>query len=67
MNKFSNKQLKDAKKYMSRVLESHRDPKTGEINYTSLTEDTACELNLYLDRHTYMIPEELFEIATSLE
>ena len=60
------KQLAEAKKVMRREKENYIDYTTNEVDYTSLTEAVANELDLYEERVNYTIPEELFELATIL-
>ena len=49
------------RQYMRQELEDHRDPKTDEINTTSLAEDAADKFDLYDESGDPQ--ERLFELA----
>lgn len=55
---------KKVKKVMKRLAEGHRDPRTGEMNFTGLAEEACQEMNAYIGDN---IPEEFFELATQFE
>jgi hypothetical protein len=55
------------KQWMEAHKEDHRDPKTGELNYTSLSEECAQALRMYGKPPDYDIPEEIFEIAIEVK
>jgi hypothetical protein len=59
----SKKQIKST---MSQLVDGCRDPKTGEVNYTLLAEQTAEELDLYVG-NDYEIPEEVFELSATFD
>lgn len=42
---------------------NHIDEHTGECDSISLAEETAKELDLYEDKETYRIPQEVFELS----
>ncbi|MES2034921.1 MAG: hypothetical protein V4466_12160 [Pseudomonadota bacterium] len=48
--------------FMIRNAESHRDRLTGDINCTTLAEQTADKFSLY-EGSDYTIPEDLFDEA----
>jgi hypothetical protein len=51
------------KKFMKANRKNHVDPLTGECDCTALAEETAIEFDLYEDKVTWKIPDELFDIA----
>lgn len=66
--------LRRARSWMLSHKEEHRDPKTGELDYTGLTEECCDVLDFYIrevDPFDYVddfhICEELFEIASKIE
>lgn len=50
---------------MSSIVGEHVDPRTGEINLTSLAEDTCEDLNLW-EADGCTIPEDLFDLAVEV-
>lgn len=65
VKKLSLKHFKDAKSYMQDISESHRDKRTGIVDLTSLTEETAAHLDVYACSD-FSIHDALFELAAEL-
>ena len=53
------------KEYMRDNVELFIDEETGEVNCTLLAEDTAKELDLYIDA-AWTIPEEVYDWAVDI-
>lgn len=53
----------EIKRVMIQYVEECRDPKTGEVNHTKLSELAAFDLNIYIDYRYYEIPQEIFEAS----
>lgn len=53
----------EVKRWMVANRQEHIDPKTNELNCTSLAESTAQEFDIYENDIDFPIPEELFEMA----
>lgn len=54
------------KSYMRVNRHLHLDNVTGELDHTSLAEDTASHFDLYEELTNYTIPEAIFEIAGTM-
>lgn len=53
-------------RYMREECHEHVDPRTGELNCTTLAEDAAQALDLYENNPEQQIPEEIFGMASEV-